>query len=422
MLNKSIAILIVFTSIIYYACNVNDPEVLAIDGINIEHGTLFSSIDRKNFNSSLPSERRGMIMEFVGEWLAAEEAIKFGKELTDIENNAVISFRNQLIISSVINNQIKPSVQDDSTVTAVREATGIDRHIKEIIIFHDLSKGYTVKQNPQEAKKIANSAVKRIRSNNISFEEAVSIYSAMPIMKLRKGSIGILKYGKYPKHYNDAVWYIPEDSIIGPIKTDFGFHIVQAGAVEYVENKKSAAQMEKEISGGKYGVLKEAVDGFSRNMRSAYNSDLDSLSIIEMWNKIVLDLDYTNQPFSALATINHGKPLGHIGNDSLSLDWFIEQSYRHAQISNSSIYSPYALLINCSDILNRFLTVRWAEKNNDIYNDKMKLKVQAFQRNLLKNAYVESKIDMNLSLTEAVVLNRLVQEHVIKINDKFIRQ
>jgi len=68
------------------------------------------------------------------------------------------------------------------------------------------------------------------------------------------------------------------------------------------------------------------------------------------------------------------------------------------------------------------LTVRWAEKNNDIYNDKMKLKVQAFQRNLLKNAYVESKIDMNLSLTEAVVLNRLVQEHVIKINDKFIRQ
>jgi hypothetical protein len=150
VLNKSIAILIVFTSIIYYACNVNDPEVLAIDGINIEHGTLFSSIDRKNFNSSLPSERRGMIMEFVGEWLAAEEAIKFGKELTDIENNAVISFRNQLIISSVINNQIKPSVQDDSTVTAVREATGIDRHIKEIIIFHDLSKGYTVKQNPQE--------------------------------------------------------------------------------------------------------------------------------------------------------------------------------------------------------------------------------------------------------------------------------
>ena len=403
---------------IFISCDRDPNIVLTIDGNKIASDQFFASIKHSDYEKLNSSSRKKLIINYAKEWIAASEAKKLGFNLSIEDSNKLLTMKNKIIFDEVFNNHIIPLVLNDtSIINTINKSIGIDRFVSEIIIYHELSRGNYVKRTPNEAKKIANTVLNRIHSNDITFKEAVSIYTKIQSMKLRNGGLGVLPYGKLLKHYSDRIWYSPEGSIIGPIKTEYGYHIVLLGASYNVNKQKSIENIKNEIIKGEYGVLKEQMDLFSLRLRSKYSASLDTLSIIALWKAIEMNPDYKEKPFSSLIDIDYLEPLGVIGNIPLDLSWFIDHSFQHAEINGSSNIVSHALLLNLSSILDRALVSMWAKDSNLLNYKSLNSKIEALQQTLLMKIYVKSEKKVDPSLSQEIILNQASLKYQIKINE-----
>lgn len=100
------------------------------------------------------------------------------------------------------------------------------------------------KDEPQEKEQLvlkkAQQIMKEASMPNASFTDLVQKYSEGPSVK-QGGDLGFFPRGRMVKSFEDAAFNAPLKEPVGPIKTDFGYHII------YVEEKalKKAAPLEK---------------------------------------------------------------------------------------------------------------------------------------------------------------------------------
>ncbi len=83
-------------------------------------------------------------------------------------------------------------------------------------------------------------AKKSIRSG-MSFDTAAETYSEEPGAKQSKGSLGWFSGGEMVYTFENAAFNAPIDSVYGPIRTSFGYHLLQV-------HKKAPIQPDREIS------------------------------------------------------------------------------------------------------------------------------------------------------------------------------
>jgi hypothetical protein len=178
--------------------------------------------------------------------------------------------------------------------------------------------------------------------------------------------------------------------------------------------------VEKAISNGKYGVFSEKMDQFVKDLRGSYNCNLDTLAVIGLWRQIEAGSDYKEMIFNDLSDIAYDHPIATCDGEELSLNWFVDQSNRHGQINVAVVHAPIALIKNLMDIMNRFLTVRWVSDNDNINKKHLHEKVRAIETILLKEAYVQKELEITPQLSESVLFNRLLLNHEIVVNEKFI--
>jgi len=178
--------------------------------------------------------------------------------------------------------------------------------------------------------------------------------------------------------------------------------------------------VEKAISNGKYDVFSENMDRFAKNLRGSYNCNLDTLAVIGLWQQIEAGSDYKKMTFNDLSDIAYDRPIATCDGEELSLNWFVDQSNRHGQINVAVVHAPIALIKNLMDIMNRFLTVRWVSDNDNINKKHLHEKVRAIETILLKEAYVQKELEITPQLSESVLFNRLLLNHEIVVNEKFI--
>ncbi|MCI6858987.1 MAG: peptidylprolyl isomerase [Eubacterium sp.] len=68
-------------------------------------------------------------------------------------------------------------------------------------------------------------ALKEIESGEKTFEDAAKEYSACP-SKVRGGDLGTFGRGQMVKEFDEAVFNAEIGKLIGPVKTDFGYHLI----------------------------------------------------------------------------------------------------------------------------------------------------------------------------------------------------
>jgi len=422
LMNRFTIITSLTAILFFFSCGDNSDStvVVMIDGNKLRSNEFFSSISRPEYYKLKLPIRRKKILEFAMTHLAAREA---KRENINLDQEALYSLatkKNQLFINLLIKEVINPELLADSVAYEIHELLKTERFVREIVIFHKFSLGHVAERTPVEAQKLANIVLKRLRSKNINFDEAVSIYTTVPSLKLRNGEVGYLPYGEYPKNYNDAIWTAPEDTIIGPIKTKYGYHIVEVGEIKEIATTNTVETVEKAISNGKYDVFSENMDRFAKNLRGSYNCDLDTLAVIDLWQQIEAGSDYKEMTFNDLSDIAYDRPIAACDGEELSLNWFVDQGNRHGQINVAVVHAPIALIKNLIDIMNRFLTVRWVSDNDNINKKHLHEKVRAIETILLKEAYVQKELEITPQLSESVLFNRLLLNHEIVVNEKFI--
>ena len=422
LMNRFTIITSLTAILFFFSCGDNSSStvVVTIDGNKLRSNEFFSSISQTEYYKLKTPIRREKILEFATIRLAAQEA---KRENINLDQEALYSLatkKNQLFINLLIKEVINPELLADSVAYEIHELLKTERFVREIVIFHKFSLGHVAERTPVEAQKLANIALKRLRLKNINFDEAVSIYTTMPSLKLRNGEVGYLPYGEYPKNYNDAIWSAQEDTIIGPIKTKYGYHIVEVGAIKEITTTNTVETVEKAISNGKYGVFSEKMDQFVKDLRGSYNCNLDTLAVIDLWQQIEAGSDYKEMIFNDLSDIAYDRPIATCDGEELSLNWFVDQGNRHGQINVAVVHAPIALIKNLMDIMNRFLTVRWVSDNDNINKKHLHEKVRAIETILLKEAYVQKELEITPQLSESVLFNRLLLNHEIVVNEKFI--
>ena len=422
LMNRFTIITSLTAILFFFSCGDSSSStvVVTIDGNKLRSNEFFSSISQTEYYKLKTPIRREKILEFATIRLAAQEA---KRENINLDQEALYSLatkKNQLFINLLIKEVINPELLADSVAYEIHELLKTERFVREIVIFHKFSLGHVAERTPVEAQKLANIALKRLRLKNINFDEAVSIYTTMPSLKLRNGEVGYLPYGEYPKNYNDAIWTAPEDTIIGPIKTKYGYHIVEVGEIKEIATTNTVETVEKAISNGKYGVFSEKMDQFVKDLRGSYNCNLDTLAVIGLWQQIEAGSDYKEMIFNDLSDIAYDHPIATCDGEELSLNWFVDQSNRHGQINVAVVHAPIALIKNLMDIMNRFLTVRWVSDNDNINKKHLHEKVRAIETILLKEAYVQKELEITPQLSESVLFNRLLLNHEIVVNEKFI--
>ena len=85
----------------------------------------------------------------------------------------------------------------------------------------------------EEVKKKALNILEEAKKPGANFEALAEKYSEGPSQK-QKGDLGFFARGRMVKEFEDTVFNAPIKTAVGPVKTDFGFHII------YVEEKKPA--------------------------------------------------------------------------------------------------------------------------------------------------------------------------------------
>lgn len=66
----------------------------------------------------------------------------------------------------------------------------------------------------------------KISNGDLSFEDAAKQHSTCP-SKARGGDLGFFGRGQMVKPFEDAAFGAQENDVVGPVKTQFGYHLVK---------------------------------------------------------------------------------------------------------------------------------------------------------------------------------------------------
>ncbi len=115
----------------------------------------------------------------------------------------------------------------DSLLNYTIEAVKKQYTIQDIVVTHNLSYGQNQDRTKSDAEIRAKEILSRLNSNEITFDEAVSIYTEEPSMKIRNGEIGPISFGTLPLSLDSVIWNSKPGNIMGPVDSKFGFHIIK---------------------------------------------------------------------------------------------------------------------------------------------------------------------------------------------------
>jgi hypothetical protein len=310
----------------------------------------------------------------------------------------------------------------DSTLDFIYNAELVDYTVQDILVTHRLSFSEHKDRSPQEAYKLAAIIRKRIDNNDITFDEAVSIYADHPTIEIRNGMMGPLRYGKLPKELDDIIWQSMPGDINGPLETKFGyhvFHIVKREQRKQPVAKNRKKTLRREIENGRYKLLDYYTDSHAEEWFKIFDIELFIENIDTLWQRAEdLDLFVVPEGVSILRLNEAGyqAPLARINDQMVTVDWFIEQAQQHGNYEQSNFVKAYFLYNTLIDLLRRYSAVMWYDISDDQFNNKkMRQMVLSKQETLLYKHYVAQETKIDSMLTEEMIFNRLALKYNIQV-------
>ena len=196
-----------------------DEVRFAVDSVvpPSQHGTFYASEKRvrdfiaKLFVSRKLAEAARKRTLTVEERLALNEA-----------NNRALS---QLEIAHIYERAPKPNFEALARETYVATP---DRFVRaeQVRVEHILVS--TKSRSDEDARKLADTLLAEARSGDKPFTDLAATHSEDPSAKSNKGDLGFFARGRMVKPFEDAAFAIAKTGeIVGPIRTDFGYHILR---------------------------------------------------------------------------------------------------------------------------------------------------------------------------------------------------
>lgn len=175
----------------------------------------FSPAQKASILKDINSKRQ-ILNTMVEQELLFQEGEKLKVDQTKEYKDAVELFRKQFVAQQMI----KKNVAGDLTEQAAKKYFEANKGKYS----SDQAKAQHILLD-SEAK--ANDVMKQAKAPKADFQALAVRYSKDPTVKKTKGDLGQFGRDIYVKEFTDAVFNADPGSIVGPVKTPFGYHVIK---------------------------------------------------------------------------------------------------------------------------------------------------------------------------------------------------
>lgn len=309
----------------------------------------------------------------------------------------------------------------DSVLEFIGDALNKDVYVRVITVSHQFSFGKTSNRTKEEARKRAENIYKRIYSGELSYEEALSIYGEFAAAKIKGNEMGQIYFGLMAKPFNDRIWTSSMETLLEPIETPIGFHvvIVDQWLPKTGKDKKSfdPNQLAKDLKSGKYGYYEEEFLEFLDTLYKKYDVHLDENEFYRAWDS-VKNIEGINTisgiNINELRKMNDSFILGKIGEKDLTLDWVINEANHYSFYHSVGINNGFSFEKIIRDVIARYLLVRWFEDHAKSF-PRFEQSLRTELMNQVYHLYIDKLQKENPDLTKKIILNRIMVKEGIEI-------
>ncbi len=417
-IQKSTLALLVVSLLVSCGLFNSDSPVL-IDGQPVNNQLFFTFIDSSEYYQLSPDKQYRIARRFATLQLAAD---KLGDKY---DANALEGFlenkTNDLIIKSVMDAHIREQATD-SVKRDILLKRKVKKKVKEILFTHYFSSGYRSDRMPEQALVRAEKARHRVSSQEIRFGDAVTIYTEIPSMEIKGGSYGFIPYQDLPKNVLDAAWATGVGGLTGPIKSQYGYHLLWIGEempVADFDTTAEYAEINAKLTRGGYGFVDDEMRKLADRLFREHDVELRYQNLADLFEMIEADRQSKEKyPLQKLEGVVFEKELARIGSQSVDLKWVLERSYLHGAIARMSVHTPYILYRAVNDIITRSLVIDRALEQKQVDLSSFEDELELHEMQFLADKFFKTKKENDKTITDDVIVNRLLLNHTIKLNTK----
>jgi foldase protein PrsA len=131
-------------------------------------------------------------------------------------------------------------------------------------------------------EKTANEVIAKLKDGG-DFAELAKEYSTEPVAKETGGDLGWFGPGKMVQEFEDAAFALPEKELSEPVKTSFGYHVIEVTETREAELKETYEELKPGIENG---LKKQKFEEALANLVKKVDVDLKDetfQSVLEGW-------------------------------------------------------------------------------------------------------------------------------------------
>jgi foldase protein PrsA len=131
-------------------------------------------------------------------------------------------------------------------------------------------------------EKTANEVIAKLKDGG-DFAELAKEYSTEPVAKETGGDLGWFGPGKMVPEFEDAAFALPENELSEPVKTSFGYHVIEVTETREAELKETYEELKPGIENG---LKKQKFEEALANLVKKVDVDLKDetfQSVLEGW-------------------------------------------------------------------------------------------------------------------------------------------
>jgi peptidyl-prolyl cis-trans isomerase C len=187
--------------------------------------------------------------------LVLDEAVDSGVQKDEELKNKVASLVNTIYKEKFLENIAKKEITDEK----------IKKTYEELVSKAKNSKQYKVKHILVKTEAEANAAKEKI-AGDASFEDIARLDSLDKASAAKGGDLGYIFPEEFVKEFAEAVKKAPNGDVVGPVKTQFGYHLIlvtDSKAAEIVPFEQAKPRIEKQLGAD---AVKAFVDSISKDL------------------------------------------------------------------------------------------------------------------------------------------------------------
>jgi len=241
-----------------------DNKILAkVGGLTVteaEAAEMIASFMQRGQNLDNPQGRAMVIEQLIARKLLLQDAQKnmyeynaeFKAQLQKVKEDMLINFAMAKTLEGV-----KPATDDEMKAF-------YEENKENFVAGESVNASHILVESEEKAKELLD----KINAGEMSFEDAAHAESACPSSE-NGGNLGEFTKGQMVPEFDEAVFTMEVGEIKGPVKTQFGYHLIKLNA----KNEARAYDFEEIKEKIKDMVMKE-------KQQKAYQSKLSQLKIL----------------------------------------------------------------------------------------------------------------------------------------------